>query len=221
MLQAILFDVDGTLIDTYRLYLEAYRRALEPYLGYAPEDAEFIARRPSSEKRFLEDWVGPEAAAECHSSMCGHYERLHATHCEGLYDGIREMLAGLRSAGIPLGVVTGKGRHAWKITDAEFGLGDFAVVVTDDDVAEPKPSPIGLEAARRTLGIDAGEILYVGDSMADMQAGRAAGMMVGAALWPKTWREDRAEFIRQIDEFGVDFRFEHPADLVRRFAAWC
>ncbi|HUE97229.1 MAG TPA: HAD-IA family hydrolase, partial [Longimicrobiaceae bacterium] len=185
MLSAILFDVDGTLVDTYRLYLESYRRALEPYLGYAPADEEFIARRPSSEKRFLEEWIGAERGDECHASMRRHYEELHATHFEGVYDGVREMLAGLRSTGIPLGIVTGKGRYAWDVTEAEIGLGPFDVVITDDDVPEPKPDPAGLRAAPAQLGGPAEDILSVGDSMADMAAGGAAGMRVGAALWPK------------------------------------
>src|SRR5690606_40965278 len=95
---AVLFDVDGTLIDSYRLYLEAYRRALEPFLGYAPTDEEIAERGPSAERRFLADWVGPRHAEECHAAMRRHYEALHGALCEGPYEGVPEMLAHLRSA---------------------------------------------------------------------------------------------------------------------------
>ena len=62
-INAILFDVDGTLLDSYRLYLESYRRAVQPVLGYAPDDSELIARNPSSEGHFLRAWLGEEVGA--------------------------------------------------------------------------------------------------------------------------------------------------------------
>jgi len=153
----VLFDLDGTLVDTYRLYLEAYRRALGPLLGYAPSDGEIVARHPSSERRFLAEWVGEERADEAHDALCRHYEALHGALCEGPYEGVTEMLAHLRSAGVRLGVVTGKGRRAWEVTERALGLGAFEVVVTDDDVAEPKPHPGGLLAAAEAGGVRRGE----------------------------------------------------------------
>ncbi|MBW3629713.1 MAG: HAD family hydrolase, partial [Gemmatimonadetes bacterium] len=175
---AIVFDVDGTLIDTYHLYLESYRRALAPVLGYAPSDEEILGHHPVSERGILRGWVGEERVDECHAELCRHYAELHAALAEGFYDGVREMLAALRSAGIPLGVVTSKGRRAWEVTAGHIDLGEFAVVVTEDDVRHPKPEPEGLLAAAAALGIRADQIAYVGDSVGDMQAGRAAGMHV-------------------------------------------
>jgi HAD superfamily hydrolase (TIGR01549 family) len=218
---AILFDVDGTLIDTYRLYLECYRRALAPYLYRTPDEAEIIARRPSSERRFIAGWIGERYAEECHATMRRHYADLHASLGDGLYDGVREMLAALRSGGIPLGVVTGKGRDAWEVTDRELGLGDFAAVVTDDDVSHAKPHPEGLLAAARAMGSDPQACLYVGDSLTDLEAGRAAAMLVGAALWPKTAPGERERFVNEAAAFSPDWTFGHPADLTRAFAAWC
>lgn len=218
---AILFDVDGTLVDTYRLYLESYRRALAPFLGRAPSDDEILARNPSSERRFLEEWIGAEQAAECHASLCRHYEELHGALAEGLYDGVREMLAHLRSAGLPLGVVTGKGRRAWEVTQRTLDLGDFAVVVTDGEMDEPKPHPGGLLTALDALGTAAESAVYIGDSVSDLRAGRAAGMRVGAALWPKTAPGERDLFLEQIRELLPDWSLERPADVSRAFAPWC
>jgi len=220
-IDAILFDVDGTLIDTYRLYVEAYRRALHPYLDELPSEEEVAARPPSSELRFLTDWVGEERARECHAEMCRHYAALHPTHFDGMYDGVREMLAALRSAGIPLGVVTGKGRNAWATTLQHLELGPFEVVVTEDDVEHPKPDPAGLLTAAEALGREPRVIAYVGDSLSDMQAGRAAGMAIGAALWPKTAPGERETFVRALDPYVPEWRFDRPADLVRAFAPWC
>ena len=172
---AILFDLDGTLIDTYRLYLESYRRALEPHLGYAPTDEEIAGRHPSSERRFLTDWLGVEAGEACHAEVRRWYAELHASHSQGMYDGVREMLDGLRSAGLRLGIVTGKGRDAWAVTEAAMDLGAFDVIITDDDVHAAKPDPGGLLAAADALGIAPAQAVYIGDSTVDMKAGRNAG----------------------------------------------
>ena len=218
---AVLFDVDGTLIDSYRLYLESYRRALEPVLGHRPSDAELIALRPSSERAFLVEVAGPEAADACHEDFCRHYEALHATFGDGPYEGVREMLAALRSAGIPLGVVTGKGRRAWEVTTRAIDLGDFRVVVTEDEMESPKPHPGGLLAGAAGLGVEPGAAVYVGDTLADLEAGRRAGMAVAAALWAKTDPRDLERFLQQIRRYEPDWVFERPADASRAFAPWC
>jgi pyrophosphatase PpaX len=218
---AILFDLDGTLIDTYRLYLESYRRALEPHLGYAPSDAEIAARRPSSERQFLLDWLGDEAGAACHAEVRRWYAELHASLAEGAYEGAREMLDALRSAGYRLGIVTGKGREAWAVTEAAMELGPFDVVVTDDDVHAAKPDPAGLLTAAEALGVAPERCVYVGDTKSDLHAGRNAGMRVGAALWAKTAPGEMDAFARSVDSIAPDWLFERPADVTRAFAAWC
>lgn len=218
---AVLFDVDGTLIDSYRLYLESYRRALAPVLGRAPTDAEIAARRPSAERRFLEEWLGPERGRECHAAMCRHYEELHAHLSDGIYEGVREMLAALRAAGVPLGVVTGKGRHAWEVVERSTDLGRFAIVVTEDDAEHPKPHPGGLLSAADALGIEPRRIAYIGDSVSDVEAARAAGMLAGAALWPKTTPGDRETFLQQIRPHSPAWTFERPSDVTRAVAPWC
>lgn len=218
---AVLFDLDGTLIDTYRLYLECYRRALEPHLGYAPGDAEIAARRPASERRFLDEWLGDEAGGVCHAEVRRLYARHFRELWEGHYEGVPEMLAALRSAGYPLGIVTGKGREAWEVTQASADLGALDVVVTDDDVHAAKPDPGGLLAAADALGIAPERAVYIGDSTADMQAGRNAGMRIGAALWPKTAPGEADDFLRRIEPLHPDWTFARPADVTRAFAAWC
>lgn len=219
--RALLFDLDGTLIDTYRLYLEAYQRALEPYLGRRPAVEEFAARDPSSERRFLAGWIGEENAAACHAEAVRHYGALHGALCDGVYDGVREMLDALRAAGYALGIVTGKGRAAWEVTERELGLGRFDVVVTDDDVHAPKPDPGGLLAASEALGIAPAELAYVGDSGGDLRAGRNAGMRIGAALWAKTALGEADAFLEAVRPLAPDWHFARPAEVTRAFAAWC
>ncbi|HEU4885266.1 MAG TPA: HAD-IA family hydrolase [Longimicrobium sp.] len=218
---AVLFDLDGTLIDTYRLYLECYRRALEPHLGYAPTDAEIAARRPASERRFLLDWIGNDAGDACHAEMRRLYAELYPAMADGIYEGVPEMLAALRSAGLRLGIVTGKGREAWEATRTLSDVGPFEVVVTDDDVHAAKPDPGGLLAAAEALGIAPAQAVYIGDSTVDMKAGRSAGMRIGAALWAKTAPGEAEAFTRKIEAMQPDWIFARPSDVTRAFAAWC
>jgi pyrophosphatase PpaX len=219
--RAILFDLDGTLIDTYNLYLEAYSRALEPHLGRRPTLEDWTGRRPSSELYFLTEWLGAEAARECHAEMQRHYAELHGSLCEGLYDGVREMLAALRSGGFPMGVVTGKGRQAWEVTRHAIDLGTFDVVVTEDDVELPKPHPGGLIHALQVLEVAPAAAVYMGDPVIDLAAGREAGMRVAGALWPKTAPGEKEAFAEQIRPFEPEWVFERPGDVVRALAMWC
>lgn len=219
--RAILFDLDGTLIDTWQLYAESFRRALAPYLGHTPTDEEMIARGPGSERSFLLGWLGTDDGERSHADFGRHYEALHGALHEGIYDGVPEMLAALRAAGYPLGVVTGKGRHAWQVTDREMGLGDFTVVVTDDDVAAPKPDPQGLLAAAEALGLPPGDIVYVGDSLSDLEAARAAGMRTAAVLWPKTAEGEAERFVKKVEPLEPGWVFARPADVTHAFARWC
>jgi pyrophosphatase PpaX len=218
---AVLFDLDGTLIDTYRLYLECYRRALEPHLGYAPTDAEIAARRPASERRFLTEWLGDARGEACHAEMRRLYGELYPTLSEGSYAGVPEMLTALRTSGVRLGIVTGKGRAAWGATRVDWDAGAFDVVVTDDDVHAAKPDPGGLLAAADALGIAPEQAVYVGDSTVDMHAGRNAGMRIGAALWAKTAPGEAEAFAAKIEALRPDWTFARPADVTRAFAMWC
>lgn len=138
-----------------------------------------------------------------------------------VYDGVAEMLRGLRSAGIPLGVVTGKGRAAWEATERELDLGPFQGVVTDDDAEHPEPHPGGLLAAAAALGADPARTVYLGDSRGDVLAARAAGMPAAVALWPKTGPGEAESFLASLPDLAPEWVFERPSRVTRTFAAWC
>ena len=211
-LQAILFDLDGTLVATKRLYLEAYRRALATHLGHVPTPEEVVALRPSSELRFLQAVVGPELYDACLADFRRHYAELHETHFGGLYDGVEQMLAELRAAAIPIGIVTGKSRGSWDVTIANVELGPFDVTVFDDDVARPKPDPEGLLLALERLQVPPARAAYVGDGTQDASAAAAAGLLPVAALWPKK-PEEIETFTRHVLLHGAVLA-RTPADVV-------
>jgi HAD superfamily hydrolase (TIGR01509 family) len=216
-LKAVIWDVDGTLVSTKDLYLECYRRALAPYVGKLLSDEELLALRPHSEIQVLRLHSG-SAFEECSRSFRNHYAELHASHFGGIYDGIAEVLDQLREQGIRNGIVTGKSRSSWEITIAEIELGNFDVVIADDDVANPKPDPEGILTALRDLHVPPEDAMYVGDSPGDMEAAHAAGVTAVAAMWSKSdaWRE---RFIQRTRDMPPFLMMDHPSEILRLFGA--
>lgn len=208
----ILFDLDGTLINTKRLYLECYRRAILPYLGRELTAEEIMALRPRSELRFFRDVVGEERLQACMRDFHHAYEALHAQYFRGIYPGIPEMLEAFRRRELPLGIVTGKSRRSWELTSAHTQLGHFATLIFDDDVSEPKPDPEGLRLALDRLGAEPEQTYYLGDSISDIEAARAAGIRPAGVLWAKK-DADREAFSTRVAELGAPV-FATPGEFV-------
>lgn len=219
MTRCVLFDFDGTLIDTWRLYLESFRRSLAPHFNRLLSDEEILDYRPSAERRLLKSVIEDGHVNRYYESFLGHYRSLHHTHNDGLYPGVADMLAGLRSGGYLLGVVTGKSRPAWDVTFAASGLPPFDVIITDDDVIQPKPHPEGLLTALKTVGVPASRAFYIGDSLLDGEAAGAAGIAFGAALWSKSGLE-RDRFRAEAEGIGVMQFFDAPFLVATRLLAW-
>jgi phosphoglycolate phosphatase/pyrophosphatase PpaX len=208
----VLFDLDGTLFDTWDLYIEAYIRTLKKYVGRRLSLAELLSLHPVSEIGLLRSVVGDSRLADAHREFLGVYRTLHGELFGGIYPGIVEMLAELREHGVSLGVVTGKSKAAWEVTSTAIGLGKFDAVVTDEDVDQPKPNPDGISLALQRLGLKPDEAVYVGDSPGDAKASRAAGVRFAAALWPKA-PEEVELFVRAVGEYGPWRILRRPSEL--------
>lgn len=183
MSRPVLFDLDGTLVDTSRLYSASYRHAFEAELTEPPTFDEFLGRRPSSERIFLVEWYGADLGDRLHQRMLEHYEA-HAESLHGVfYDGVVELVATLQARGAELAIVTGKSRRAYEITSRRVDLSAFETVVVEDDHPRAKPDPGGIQRAMERLGIDDG--IYVGDTPMDAEAAASAGLQPAAALWSR------------------------------------
>lgn len=217
MITSVLFDLDGTLIDSWRLYMEAYTRTFEECYGRAfdqTEALELLGRRPRSETWLLRNLLGPDAQLDAFELFLTQYRSLHQSHFDGPYDGVLEMLRELRTHRYALGIVTGKSREAWAITETQAGLVPFDVVVTESDIATPKPDPEGLLKALSLLGRDIGETLYIGDSLLDAEAARAIGMTFWAAVWPKE-PEEKASFAASVLAAGAARLLDSPSEIAQ------
>jgi len=180
-MDAILFDLDGTLIDARHLYAASYTHAFSAERLEVPTLEELIALGVTSERHFLLEHWGTELGARLHRRMVEHYAANAGVMLGGFYEGVEAMVAELRRRRVRLGIVTGKSRAAYDATSRYLDLSAFEVVIVEDDVPAPKPDPAGIRAAMAQLSIDS--TLYVGDTLADAEAATRAGVRAVVALW--------------------------------------
>lgn len=207
-LEALLLDLDGTVLDTHDLILGSWRHVRDAF-GLDADDAAFMAQigRPLSA---IFEAFAPEAARR--EALVQAYRAHNAeTHDAQVrpFPGMPEALDALRDRGVRLAVVTSKSTPFAERGLRVTGLRDrFEVLIGADDVARHKPDPEPVRAALAGLGVSARAALMVGDAPFDLQAGRAAGVRTGAALWGPF---DRALLVPHAPDHWLD----EPTDLVR------
>lgn len=206
---AVLFDLDGTLIDSIELALRCYRHTIRTHLGAEPDDGAWIRDmgRPLREQlaRFARTADEVEAMVE---TYVGLQAQIHDDLVRP-YPGVPETLAALERLGIPVAIVTSKRERMTRRGLEHCGIArHFDVVVTPEDVRRAKPDPEPVRLALRRLGDPpASRVLFVGDSPHDVAAGRAAGVRTAGALW--------GPFpCAALMESGADYLLESMLDLL-------
>jgi pyrophosphatase PpaX len=181
-LQAVIFDLDGTLIDTVELIRVSFRHATKTVLGEVlPDEITMVNVGQPLVTQFNE--MAPGHAGELLRAF-REFNRAHHDELARSYPGTLETLSELRRRGIPMGIVTSKGTESATRGIEHFGLLPFmSTVVTADDVKLHKPDPHPLCVAARGLGVDLEYCIYVGDSPHDVQAAISGNAISVAALW--------------------------------------
>jgi phosphoglycolate phosphatase len=200
-LRAVLFDLDGTVLDTAPDMWGAMNRLLDeqsrprlPYAAIRPWVSH--GARGVLQQGFAD--VGAERFAELQRRFLDIYR---ADLCSGtrLFDGMATSLDALVARGIRIGIVTNKAGWLTEPLLEQLGLRNrFACVVSGDTVAERKPHPLPLLHAAGLLGVEPDACLYVGDAERDVTAAHAAGMTALVALYgyfaadedPRLWGGD-------------------------------
>jgi AHBA synthesis associated protein len=212
--RCVLFDHDDTLVPTFALRVEAFAVALREVLGGAM-DAAAIFRAHSG--RNIEHVArtltcGDALAAARLVRVYRDVYYADAVRALAPFPGIAETLQTLRAGGARIAVVTSKLREGAQGELKRAGLLDLVeFVVGGNDVAHPKPAPDAVLQALQRLGMVPETALMVGDTPPDLLAARSAGASSGAALWGT---QDRAALL----DLSPTFVFEHPAELLERFA---
>jgi pyrophosphatase PpaX len=194
LLEAVLFDFDGTIVDTTELIHQSMRRATGEILGRTPSREALLANVGQPLPRQME-LLDPERAEELLESYRLHNEELHEDLIEA-FPNVETSLARLRDAGLRLAVVTSKRRFSLEMALDSFPALRDAVdaFVTMEDTTEHKPHPAPLLKGLKLLG-DAppDRAAYVGDSPFDVAAAQAAGMLSAAVSWGVFTEEDLRE----------------------------
>jgi AHBA synthesis associated protein len=180
ILAAVIFDLDGVLVDSFHVMRQAFASAYREIVGdgeppfaeyrrhmgrYFPEIMRIMGLPAALEKPFIR--VSTELAGQV-----------------TVYDGVRPMLRLLSDAGIRLAVATGKSGPRARALLARLDLLDaFDMVVGGDEVRRPKPAPDAVLRALRELDARPGAAVMVGDAPADMRSAHAAGVYAVAAMW--------------------------------------
>lgn len=181
---AVLFDLDGTLLDSIALILSSYHHTYAAHRLPPVDDAIILAGLGTTLEAAFSHYVeDPAEIARMVETYRVHNMALHDDMVRG-YPGVSEVVRGLRERGVPLAVVTSKRREATLRGLAALGLSEcFEWLVCADDVTRTKPHPEPVCAALERLRIEPSRAVFVGDSTHDMEAGRAAGVHTAAVLW--------------------------------------
>jgi pyrophosphatase PpaX len=187
--QAVLFDLDGTLIDSGAIILASMKHATRTVLKREIPDDELLARVGSSlveEMRAFDE------------SRVDELVRVYREHNEPLHSelqpcpGVLELLPKLEAEGRRLGIVTAKRRATVELAFAVLPLRDyFDVLVTAEDTERHKPHPEPLLLALERLDMPADATVYVGDSPFDVRAAKAAGIAAIAVSWGRIHSAER------------------------------
>ena len=186
---AVLFDLDGTLIDSIGLLLECVHHTFEGRLP-APTDEEWIAGIGTPLRKQLAEYTTTDDEIEELTQRYRNFQREHHDRLTWAFPGVIETLQELERRGNPMGVVTSKSNEMMDRGLAYVGAIDFMKTrIGMDSCTVHKPEPEPVLVALRELGYQPHEALFVGDSPHNIASGNAAGVTSVAALWGPFTRE--------------------------------
>ena len=190
---AVLFDLDGTLIDSIELILNSAQHAFRDREGHVPSSAEWLTGVGIPLATMFRRYARDEAEVDALIAKYREYQLANHDRLVRCYDQVVETVDFIRAAGHPVAVVTSKTGWLARRGLDHVGLGPhFDVIVGCDMCERHKPDPEPVYLALDKLGYEPGEAAFVGDSVHDIQAGNAAGVTTVAALWGPFSREDLA-----------------------------
>ena len=202
MVKCVVFDVDGTLIDTGEAIISSLQRVLREDLGqeFPADKLIFSFGIPGAvtlEKLGLKDIESSLEKWDRYMSEYGSTMKV--------FEGIEDCLKKIRAHDIKTGIVTSKSREEYDSNFIPFGLGEyFDFVVCADDTEKHKPNPEPLLKLLELCGCAPSDIVYIGDTKYDKACAEGAGVRFGLALWGATSSEG----------FGSAYMLHKPCDIL-------
>lgn len=210
-IKSVLFDLDGTLMDTavdmiHALMQLADNHGIDHNLNVA-DYRQYISKGAVALVKSVFDDPSKELLEQLRLEYLEIYQKQLNTHSQ-LFDGIAALLQHLDQNNIPWGIVTNKPSWLAKpIVDNTPELNTSQILVCADEVGIAKPDPKPLLVAAETMQINVSETLYLGDAKSDIDAAHNAGMQSGIAMWGYLAPEDKPE------EWLAHIRFVQPNEI--------
>ena len=212
MINTILFDLDGTLVDTAPDLGHALNIQLQRHGKAALSDATIRPLASHGSRGLIALGFGITPADTNFNAMRDEYLSIYDTvftRSPVLLPGIADLLQDIEEKGLRWGIVTNKPRRFTQRLVESMGLQQRAAsVVSGDDAPQPKPSPATLLMACEQVGVKPEHCVYVGDAERDIQAGKAAGMQTVVALFGYIDASDTPA------EWGADVMINAPSELL-------
>ncbi|MGM9926529.1 MAG: HAD family hydrolase [Bacillus sp. (in: firmicutes)] len=202
MLKAIVFDIDGTLIDTEQNAMTALKESLQEVEGltYTIEELRFVFGIPSEKSLEYFPVTHPEKVREKWVKKEAEYSKEAK-----LFSNMEEVVAQIADSTCKTGIVTSKSRQEYNNYFVDLKISAyFDEVVVADDTSQHKPNPEPLLYCLKKLGISPSEAIYIGDTIYDNQCATAAGVKFGLAYWGA----------HSMEGFNADYVFENPSELL-------
>ena len=212
-LRAVLFDMDGTLLDTAPDFI-AICQAMRAARDLPPIDEQRVRDVISGgAKAMVQASFDVPAETEQFEALrlefLERYQQGCAVHSH-LYEGMAQLLDDIEQANLIWGVVTNKPLRFAEPIMQQLGLAQrSALLICPDHVTRSKPDPEPLRLACSTLGLDPASVLVVGDDLRDIASGRDAGTKTAAVRYGYIHPDDNP------DHWGADVVVDHPSDLRR------
>lgn len=206
MYKYILFDLDGTLINSNDVIIKCLKETAKRYIkkDLSTEELDLILGKPLKEQISLIHNENVEEMIEC-------YRKLYRQHRDDLtkeFEGIKEMLHTLKEKGYTMGIVTSKGTSGIEHALTKFNMHKyFDVTVSADDVENHKPHPEPVLKALNALSGNIEEAILIGDSSSDILCGKNTGITTILVDWSILPREE-------LLKANPDFVAKTPEDIV-------
>ena len=212
--RAVVFDMDGTLVSSLSTILHCESKISLKYTGKPLTLEDVISKFGPPARTIIRDMTASLPDPVQSRAVSEYYDCYSTTiRDKGLiFPGVTSLLQKIKSSARDLALFTGVEKKMMEYTLEPFGLSRFfKTIVTADDIEKSKPDPEGVVLAVKRLNARPRESIYIGDSPADIQSGRQAGVLTGAALWSPENRGDptkeHPDFVfRSVDQLA-DFLF--------------
>lgn len=203
--KCIIFDLDGTVLDTERMNFVPLQRLIKEELGLDIRYEELLKFKPYTGRKTLEE-LGFKDIEKSYSKWVKYVNEFE----EGaiLYEGFKEVFKRLNDNNIICGIVSSKTKLQYEIDFVSKGLDKYIQCkVLAEDTERHKPYPDPLLKFTEILNINPKDCMYIGDTIFDFKATKAAGMDFGLALWGAD----------SLEGIHADFNFRDPIDILKEF----